>query len=843
MLKQVKSLCPTPTKKLFCLLLLMSTTLMIALPASAYAADVTVDNEADLRAEVAAAPPDGTPYTIELTGNIDLTNDPLDILAGTDITLTGGFLLTGAYEESTITVSGTLTLDGITVTHAGGIGQDGVGVYVYPDGSLTLLGGAISGNDAISLGSGGVDNYGTFVMSGGEISGNRSYWTSGGGVSNNGAFTMSGGEISGNSSINGPGGVSNYGTFILSGGTISGNSNTGGSVGGGGVGNNGTFTMSGGTISSNQASTNGGGIRNDSDFTMSGGIVSYNRTVSLSGVGGGVLNAGTFTLEDGTISGNNAGNGGGIYVGGDLGATGTFTMSGGEVSGNRATNGGGIYIFRGSSATMSSGTISGNTASTNGGGVYSFLGTFIMEDGTISNNTATEGGGVDNAEGTFTIMDGTISNNIVTVSGGGVFNGGTFTMEAGAVSGNTATEGGGVFNGNGTFTMEAGAISGNTATDGGGVYNGNGTVVIGGGEISGNTATGDGGGIFTYDYVRLTVAAGAVFSSNTAQAAYNRDPSDDPVYAAQIHGTTWTAPYTQGYNNYDINYTKGSLAAVVTVTFDGNGGTVLPGDESREAIAGEALGANMPPDPTRDDEGLIFKGWNTALDGSGTAFTSSTVVEADITVYAQWDLATAPVTVAFDGNGGTVLPVNETRTLNAGEPLGANMPPDPTWEGHLFTGWNMEPDGSGTAFTSETVLDADTVVYAQWEVLVIAPAPVTVTFDGNGGVVLAGDKARTLDAGGSLGADMPADPTRTRYDFTGWNTAPDGSGTAFTSSTVVDADVTVYAQWAAQGEPAIPPTGDSGTPLPYGLLAICALVAALGLVAWHGAEGRRVAQR
>jgi len=40
--------------------------------------------------------------------------------------------------------------------------------------------------------------------------------------------------------------------------------------------------------------------------------------------------------------------------------------------------------------------------------------------------------------------------------------------------------------------------------------------------------------------------------------------------------------------------------------------------------------------PTAVREGYIFEGWNTAQDGSGTAFTGSTAINTSITVYAQW---------------------------------------------------------------------------------------------------------------------------------------------------------------------------------------------------------------
>ena len=80
---------------------------------------------------------------------------------------------------------------------------------------------------------------------------------------------------------------------------------------------------------------------------------------------------------------------------------------------------------------------------------------------------------------------------------------------------------------------------------------------------------------------------------------------------------------------------------------------------------------------------------------------------------------------------------------------------------------------------------------------------VTVTFEGNGGV--------WPDGSGSIGNNLPSGtplqtaltdvgyPTRTGYTLAGWNTAADGSGTAFAAAAPITADVTLYAQWAAGG--------------------------------------------
>ena len=115
------------------------------------------------------------------------------------------------------------------------------------------------------------------------------------------------------------------------------------------------------------------------------------------------------------------------------------------------------------------------------------------------------------------------------------------------------------------------------------------------------------------------------------------------------------------------------------------------------------------------------------------------------------------------------------------------MPADPTLTGYTFAGWNTAANGSGTTFDDTTLVTADVTVYAQWTI-----DTYTVTFDSQGGSAVAPVDA---DYNTALGADMPADPTLTGYTFACWNTAADGSGTTFDDTTLVTADVTVYAQW------------------------------------------------
>jgi uncharacterized repeat protein (TIGR02543 family) len=118
--------------------------------------------------------------------------------------------------------------------------------------------------------------------------------------------------------------------------------------------------------------------------------------------------------------------------------------------------------------------------------------------------------------------------------------------------------------------------------------------------------------------------------------------------------------------------------------------------------------------------------------------------------------------------------------------------------GHVFTGWATSAGGTlayttGGAFQIASDMD----FYPAWrDETPSGLTTYTVTFNGNGGTVAAGDGTRVASASAvTLGAIMPPDPARAGYTFAGWNTRADGSGTAFTAATPVTADITVYALW------------------------------------------------
>jgi len=311
-------------------------------------------------------------------------------------------------------------------------------MFTVESGITLILGDMLALRGGIQVNSGG-----RLIMNNGSSTG-RVY------VGKNGTFTMNGGEISGNNASNG-GGVYVAGTFIMNDGKISGNTSSTSSYGGG-VYVEGTFTMNGGEISGNTASSSmlynmadnvrtypggAGGVYVAGVFTMTGGKISGNASRPYSNVyptayAGGVYVNGSFTMKGGEISGNSASNGGGVYVNNGR----TFTMEGGTISGNTASNGAGVDVD--GSFTLIGGEISANQ---NGIDVQ---GTFTMKGGKIygNGNKNTRGGGVCvNKSGTFTMERGEIFGNTAAVGGGVCVKGTTvFNKTGGTIYGYSSND-------------------------------------------------------------------------------------------------------------------------------------------------------------------------------------------------------------------------------------------------------------------------------------------------------------------------------------------------------------------------------------------------------------------
>ena len=220
------------------------------------------------------------------------------------------------------------------------------------------------------------------------------------------------------------------------------------------------------------------------------------------------------------------------------------------------------------------------------------------------------------------------------------------------------------------------------------------------------------------------------------------------------------------------------------VTFDSNGGSYVP----QESVIGATL-AELPT-PTKNNN--TFAGWYTDNDTFLNAFTTSTPVTQDITLYAKWTAVggTQSFTVTFNLDGGNIdgNTASVTSTVESGETV--TSLPSPQKTSFDFGGWFTETNGAGTQFTTSTAVTSNITVYAKW-----TPVSFIVTYNLDGGNI-GGSTANvqvTVNSG-ETATNLPS-PQKTSFNFDGWFTEINGAGTQFTTSTAVTSNITVYAKW------------------------------------------------
>jgi hypothetical protein len=147
---------------------------------------------------------------------------------------------------------------------------------------------------------------------------------------------------------------------------------------------------------------------------------------------------------------------------------------------------------------------------------------------------------------------------------------------------------------------------------------------------------------------------------------------------------------------------------------------------------------------------LVFGGWNTAADGSGTSYPAGSEyimpATGNVDLYAQWINPVTTYTLTYNagtGGSGTAPAVPTSDSSKAPATILGNTGPfinsDPT---KIFYGWNTAANGTGTSYPagSTITMNADKTLYAQW---VNATPQYTLTYNGNG----------------STGGAVPAPPT------------------------------------------------------------------------------------
>ncbi len=231
-----------------------------------------------------------------------------------------------------------------------------------------------------------------------------------------------------------------------------------------------------------------------------------------------------------------------------------------------------------------------------------------------------------------------------------------------------------------------------------------------------------------------------------------------------------------------------SMAALWTVTYYSEGSDVsgtVPVDAADYGTGAALVIAGNSGSLIRP--GYVFAGWNTAADGTGTAYKAaeSIVMPAlDLSLYAQWkQVITYKVT--FNANGGSAIAeliVEENSLITAPTPAS-------TRTAYTFDAWYKEAAlANAWNFTADTV-GADTTLYAKW-----IPVSYTITYHLNGGT-----NAAAPDNPATYTVESPvitfASPTWGVNAFLGW--CSDAALTTFVTGIPSGStgNLDVYAKW------------------------------------------------
>lgn len=196
-------------------------------------------------------------------------------------------------------------------------------------------------------------------------------------------------------------------------------------------------------------------------------------------------------------------------------------------------------------------------------------------------------------------------------------------------------------------------------------------------------------------------------------------------------------------------------------------------------------------------EGETFMGW-TEQQGSTRLFNFATQITRDIHLYPVI-MDGKTYTLTYNSNGGEGTVPTDTNKYAKGTYARVVSGRGLTREGMIFLGWSPKQTADSPAYYpgGSVKINDNTTLYAVWGT---PTGKAAITYHSNFG----NDQTRksedkpinsliTVEGYGNLNL-----PSRTGYEFTGWNTASDGSGTAYAAGATARLTAggnDLYAQW------------------------------------------------
>ena len=257
-----------------------------------------------------------------------------------------------------------------------------------------------------------------------------------------------------------------------------------------------------------------------------------------------------------------------------------------------------------------------------------------------------------------------------------------------------------------------------------------------------------------------------------------------------------------------ISSPANAFPSVHTVTFNENASGIDSVTAFENGTASQPLTLIQNLSPSFADPGYLFEGWNTSMNGSGSAFADGATYpfNSDISLYAQWVAIPVVHTVTFNENDSALDSV--TTYLSESIPTQltsfASLQPAFSKPGYSFSNWNTEANGSGVSYADESQysFSSDASLYAQWNLIPVIPVVHTVTFNENDSALDSVNTSMSSSSTTSFTPEANLLPmfVNASHTFSGWNTTRDGSGVSYADGAVFSfkADLVLFAQWTTK---------------------------------------------
>ena len=148
-------------------------------------------------------------------------------------------------------------------------------------------------------------------------------------------------------------------------------------------------------------------------------------------------------------------------------------------------------------------------------------------------------------------------------------------------------------------------------------------------------------------------------------------------------------------------------------------------------------------------------------------------------------------TISYNMNGGSGSISNQTKNYNQDLTLSSTKP---TRTGYTFVGWNTNKDATTAQYqpSSKYTANSGATLYAIWKINTW-----TVSYNMNGGSGSISNQTKTYGQDLTLSSTKP---TRTGYDFVGWNTSASATTAQYQpgGKYTANSGATLYAIWKAK---------------------------------------------